>query len=510
MNSPMTKAILILVLGPLLIACSDGSDNKVDQGWSDSDLISLTVTEAMEALGSGELTSERYVEALITRIEANEPALNAFIYFDADSLRADAVAADAVRASGALVGPLHGLPIIIKDSIDVAGMFTTAGTPGLAGNMPAVSAPSVQRLVAAGAIIVGKANLHELSAGFTTNNAVTGATHNPYDLSRTAGGSSGGNAAALAARYAPAALGEDTAGSARIPCAFTGCVGFRPTTGRYPSAGVFPLAPSSDTVAPMARTVEDVALLDSILVGAPVAPFAAREVRGMRIGVPRRWFYDNLNPEVELAMSRTLRQLTDAGAVLVEADVPLIDENVLAGLSAFIGYEWADAVMNYLALGGSGITLEDIFYQITSPDVLAEFLSGAKHPVTPEIYQQMQEFRGDVQYYYMSYFATVGVEAIIYPTVAIPAPPLGNDFFVEVNGQELPIAVIGHNVNVMPFIGAPAINVGIGQTDAGLPMGMEIAGPIGADSQLLEIAAGIVEVVGPNVRPPPILPEPSH
>ena len=217
MTSPVTKTILIVVLGLLLVACNDGSNNRVEIRWIDSDLVSLTVNEAMEVLESGELTSERYVEALITQIEANEPALNAFIYFDADALRADAVAADAIRASGASVGPLHGLPIIIKDSFDVAGLPTTAGTPALATNVPGINGAVVQRLFDAGAILVGKANLHELSSGGTTNNAFTGATHNPYDLSRIPGGSSGGNAAALAARFAPSRSARTLAVRAVVP-----------------------------------------------------------------------------------------------------------------------------------------------------------------------------------------------------------------------------------------------------------------------------------------------------
>lgn len=512
MMSSMTKAILILVLGSLLIACNDGSDNRVDQGWSDSDLISLTVTEAMEVLESGELTSERYVEALITRIEANEPALNAFIYFDADSLRADAVAADAVRASGAPVGPLHGLPIIIKDSFDVAGLPTTAGTPALATNVPGINGAAVQRLFDAGAILVGKANLHELSSGLTTNNAFTGATHNPYDLTRIPGGSSGGNAAALAARFAPFALGEDTGGSGRSPCALTGCVGFRPTTGRYPTQGAVPLSPTMDTPAPMARSVADVALIDSVLAGVAYEPVEPRSVRGLRIGVPRALFYDNLDPTVVAALNRSLEQLTQSGAVLIEADIPLVNNNALLSFNAVAGWETGAAIINYLNLSGSPITIFDILEGIASPDVkyLWDQVASGVGP-TEEEYQQAMTYRAEMQQFYQSYFVEHGVEAIIYPTVPLPATPIGQDFFIELNGQQVPATdTIGRNSWITPLIGAPSISIGMGQSPAGLPLGLEVAGPIGADASLLAIAAGIDSVLSPSVRPPPILPEPSH
>src|SRR4029434_5472373 len=194
-------------------------------------------------------------------------------------------------------------------------MPTTAGTPALEGFIPASSAPVVQILTEAGAIVLGKTNLHELSAGYTTNNAFTGPTRNPYDTERVPGGSSGGNSAALAGRSAPLALGDDTTGSTRIPAALTGTTGFRPSTGRYSSAGVVPLASTLDTLGPMARNVRDLALVDAVITGDPIE-LETVSLQGLRIGVPWPHFHDLLDPVVEQAFLRALARLEHAGETL--------------------------------------------------------------------------------------------------------------------------------------------------------------------------------------------------
>ena len=188
-----------------------------------------------------------------------------------EQVRAAAAAADERRAGGGPLGPLHGVPLALKDNLDTADMPTTGGTPGLRGSRPARNAPVVQRLLDAGAIVFGKANLHELAYGITNNNAGFGAARNPYDRTRIPGGSSGGVGAAVGARIVPGGIGSDTGGSVRVPAALCGIVGFRPTTGRWPQAGIVPISHTRDTAGPMTRSVADCVLLDRVVTGATAA-----------------------------------------------------------------------------------------------------------------------------------------------------------------------------------------------------------------------------------------------
>ena len=213
------------------------------------DLTALTIGEAAAAMQRGEVTASAYTDALLARTAALA-ALNAFIHHDPAQVRAAARAVDEQRAKGAQLGALHGVPLALKDNLDTAGVITTAGTPGLRSNRPARNAPVVQRLLDAGAIVFGKASLHELAYGITNHNAAFGAVHTPYDPSRIPGGSSGGVAAAVGARMAPGGIGSDTGGSVRIPAALCGIVGFRPSTGRWSQAGIVPISHTRDTAGP--------------------------------------------------------------------------------------------------------------------------------------------------------------------------------------------------------------------------------------------------------------------
>src|SRR6476620_3683308 len=281
-------------------------------------LFELGVRGAANALRNGELTAEALAEALVARCAASP--LNTFISLEADHLRAAARAADQRRRRGERLGPLHGVPLALKDNINTADFPTTAGTPALAAHRPKRNAPIVQRLLDAGAIVFGKTNLQELAWGPTNNNAAFGPARNPYDPIRIPGGSSGGTGAAVAARLAPAGLGTDTGGSIRVPASLSGVVSLRPTTLRWPQAGIVPISHTRDTAGPMARCVADCALIDGIVTGGPTEVASARP-DGLRIGVPRGHFWEDLDDEVERILEPVLGQLRDAGAVLVEGDV---------------------------------------------------------------------------------------------------------------------------------------------------------------------------------------------
>ena len=250
----------------------------------------LGVREAAETLRAGDLTAEALAEALLARCAAAS-MLNAFISLEPDRVRAAARRADQHRQRGEPLGPLHGVPLVLKDNIDTAEYPTTAGTPGLASHRPKHNAPIVQQLLDAGAVVLGKANLQELAYGPTNNNAAFGPARNPYDPTRIPGGSSGGTAAAVAARLAPAGLGTDTAGSVRVPGSLCGVTSFRPSTLRWSQAGIVPISHTRDTAGPVARSVADCVLLDGVVMGG-TTELAPADLKGLRVGGAARLFLE--------------------------------------------------------------------------------------------------------------------------------------------------------------------------------------------------------------------------
>jgi indoleacetamide hydrolase len=460
----------------------------------------LTASEALAAMDFGLLTSADYVDALIERILAH-PEINAFIHLDTEGARAAAAEADALRAHGE-GGPLLGLPILLKDSINTADMPTTAGTPTLDGFIPASSAPVAQILTHAGAIVLGKTNLHELSLGYTTNNAFTGPTRNPYDTDRIPGGSSGGNGAALAARFAPLAIGEDTAGSIRVPAALTGTMGFRPSTGRYSAAGVVPLASTFDTLGPMARSVRDLALADAVITGGPIE-LETVSLQGLRIGVPRAHFHDLIDPAVEQAFAQALARLEHAGATLVAADLPGAGELSVQASTVIIIFEAPVVLAAYLDEHDTGVTLEQLVAMIASPDVRALFEIFLSGVVTEEQYLQVQnQLLPVLQQLYRDYFDNYDLDVMVYPSEPLPAPLIGQET-VMLNGMAVPVGdAFLHNAHYTPVIGAPTLTLPIGQGPRGLPLGgIDVAGMPGDDRRVLAIGDAISRLL-PRIRPP--------
>jgi Asp-tRNA(Asn)/Glu-tRNA(Gln) amidotransferase A subunit family amidase len=232
---------------------------------ADSSLVELSATAAVAGIRDGNIKAEDYARALLDRAQ-QLASLNAFRILDRETTLEAAHNADRQRASGAQLGMLHGLPIPVKDSVNTKALPTSNGTRALANFKPRDDAAVLKPLFAQGAILMGKTNLHELSFGWTSNNAVFGPVRNPYDPTRVPGGSSGGSGAAVAARMAPLAIGEDTNGSIRHPAANCGLTGFRPSFGRYPDDGIMPLTDKFDQVGPIARSVDDIVLFDNVLV----------------------------------------------------------------------------------------------------------------------------------------------------------------------------------------------------------------------------------------------------
>ena len=264
-------------------------------------------------------------------------------------------------------------------------MPTGGGTPALAKRVPADDAPIVKQLYAAGALLAGKANMHELAFGITSNNAFTGAARNPWDVSMVPGGSSGGSAAAVAARMVPASIGTDTGASVRLPAALCGVVGFRPSVGRYEGAGIIPISRTRDTAGPIARCVDDIALLDSVLSGdSTKTPTVS--LSDCRLGVPRRDFFQGAETAVAELMEDTLQSLRRAGVTLVEVEIEDLSElNAAVGFPVVL-YEFMRDLPRYLRESGYGLTTEDVAEAIASPDVAAivrsQFGSSAVSKIT--------------------------------------------------------------------------------------------------------------------------------
>ena len=461
----------------------------------------MTLVEAAAALGRGDLSAVDYAEALLARA-AQAQALNAFIHHDAEAVRAAARAADAARAAGKALGPLHGVPLALKDNLDTTDMPTTGGTPALREHRPKRNAPIVQKLLDAGALVFGKTNLHELAYGITNHNAAFGAARNPYDPSRIPGGSSGGVGVAVGARMVPGGIGSDTGGSVRVPAALCGIVGFRPTTGRWSQQGIVPISHTRDTAGPMARSVADCALLDAVVTGS--APGPAAGLKGLRLGVPRGHFWEGLDAETARLLEAVLVRLNDAGAVLVEgdiADVGRLDNE--AGFPIAL-YETVVDLDAYLGSHGSALRYRELVAQCASPDVAGLLQSLHGEGAVPEAgYRHALEvLRPQLQSAFRDHFARHDVAAIVFPATPLPAAPIGDDETVVLNGERVPtFPTFIRNSSPGSVAGIPGISVPAAMTAAGLPLGLELDGPAGSDARLLAIAAA-VEAALPKLPPP--------
>jgi indoleacetamide hydrolase len=502
MSGSITHLLLATVL-TLAPATAAFSQTKVP------DLDRLTVTQAAQLVRTGRVTAEALVRASLARIKSLSH-LNAVITLNEERAIAAAKAVDAARRQGKALGPLAGVPLVIKDNIHVAGLPNTAGTPGLKDFVPAKHAPVVAKLIAAGAIVVAKTNMHELAFGISGYNAAfnTGSelgTRNAYDRTRIAGGSSSGTGALVGARAVPGGLGTDTGGSVRIPCAVNGCAALRPTVGRYAQTGITPISHTRDTAGPMAQTVADLELLDRIISGRrSVAPANLRTVRlGLFHG-----FLKNADDETQAAFDKALDRARKAGVTIVEVDMPRLAElNGLVGFPLAL-YEAYDDVGAYLKQWGIGKTVEDITKTIASPDVKGTYeglvvprkLPGPNNTVVdakPGYDAAIKQHRPALIAHYKETFAKHKLDALVFPTVpkvAIPSNPDAsslNNFLLFIQNTDP-----GSNA------GLPGLTLPIGRGSAsGLPIGLELDGQGGSDARLLAIGMALEKLYG-RLDPP--------
>jgi Asp-tRNA(Asn)/Glu-tRNA(Gln) amidotransferase A subunit family amidase len=471
-----------------------------------AELQKLSAGEAVHRMARGELSAERYAGALLARCESLR-ALNSFIALEPEKVLQDARDCDLRRLAGAKTGPLFGLPIPIKDSVNTHDYPTTAGTPALRGFRPAQDAPAVKALRAAGALVLGKTNLHELSFGWTSNNHAFGAVHNPYNPKCIPGGSSGGTAAAVAARMAPLGVAEDTQGSIRVPAALCGICGFRPTTGRYSTRGCVPISPLFDQIGPHARTVSDLSLFDSV-VSKHRGLAAATPLQGVRLGVVRDYWFQGLDPEVERVTELALQRLKEAGAKIIETSMPGLQSLIELTTNAVQLHDVRTALARYLKKYATGLSLDDVL-RSASADIQETFrnyvMPGAPNFVSESTYVAARDSHlPALRRMYQDYFARTGVAAIVFPATMTAATPIGEDVSVNIQGRKVRFDIaIARNISPGSTAGIPGLVLPAGLTAAGLPVGMEFDAPAHADGSLLALGLSLERALG-SIPPPNI------
>lgn len=460
------------------------------------DLSSMSATQAITAMRSGDLKSEDYAAALLARARELQ-ALNAFISLNEQTVLESAREADRARAAGKAAGLLHGLPVAIKDSVDTRAYPTTNGTRALRSFRPAANAALAQRLFDQGAICLGKTNMTELSFGWTSNNGTFGAAHNPHSLGRIPGGSSGGSAAAVAARIAPMAVAADTLGSIRVPAAMCGIYGLRPTFGRYPGEGVFSLTSDKfDQAGPLARSVADLALFDAVQTRQPVAkPLAS--LKGVRLGVAP-FYHVDLDPEVQSATQDAYRRLREAGAVLVETEIPLDMQSAFDVAATVMLYETMPSISRFLSSQHTGLSFEQLFEQV-APGMQGFMKATALPPNRPteEAFRLALEQRAKVQAATARFFREQRIDALVYPAISAPPAPIGEESDVVIAGRKVSFfQAYGRNTALGPVASLASLVVPVGMSSEGLPVALEFSRLAGQDRQLLELGFALEKAVG--------------
>jgi Asp-tRNA(Asn)/Glu-tRNA(Gln) amidotransferase A subunit family amidase len=470
----------------------------------ESNLLGLSATAIVEHLRRGDLSAEDYAGQLLQQCEARK-SLNTMISLDPAQLLESARQADLRRRTGEKLGRLHGLALPVKDSINTRRLPTTSGTGALRGFFPKEDAPIIRQLAQQGGAVLGKTNLMEMSLGYTSNNKIFGAVHNPYDLTRIPGGSSGGSAAAVAARLAPLAIGEDTLGSIRVPASLCGVCGLRPTVGRYPSAGIMPITPRWDAPGPMARSVADLILFDAAMKDRD-APVGATALQGTRIALPPE-YQAGMDPEVERVFSAGMRALEKAGATLLRVALPepIRDERRL--VVAIQSFEIIANQMRYLQESGSALRFEELLAGM-SPVLQAryrsDFMAGGANTISEPARDELLARLALMRVAMRRFFADHRITALACAPTLSAAIRIGEDSETEIAGAKVPLyEVMARNGAHGSAVGMPCLVLPAGLTRAKLPVGIGFEMLPGQDEELLALGLTLEQVLGP-IPPPPI------
>jgi aspartyl-tRNA(Asn)/glutamyl-tRNA(Gln) amidotransferase subunit A len=469
---------------------------------SDRDVLDLPIAELAPMLRDRKVSPVEVTRAALDRIAAVDGRLKSFITVTADLAMAAARGAESDIVAGRWRGPLHGVPIGLKDLFDTAGVVTTNGSRIFRDHVPAADSVVTAKLKAAGAVIVGKNNMHEFAFGSTSNNAHFGTCRNAWNPDHIPGGSSGGSGAAVAARLCYMSMGSDTGGSIRSPACLNGLVGHKPTYGLVSRRGVFPLSWSLDHAGPLARTVRDAALtLQAIAGHDPGDPSSAAVaipdyvaaldggVRGLRVGVPKEYFFQRSSEEVEQVVRTAVRALEGLGAKIVEVSLPHVDLAATAGMT-IIAVEAADAHRRWLRARP-----DDYGAEIRPRLQMGALFTGEEYSRAQRIRALMQkEFRE----------ATTAADVLVMPNNPVPAPRVGEST-IRVRGRDVwvmalqPSLTIPHNLT-----GAPALTVPCGFGASGLPIGLQIVGRPFEDATVLRVGHAYEQATDWHRRRPSI------
>ena len=460
------------------------------------ELTNLTLQEAAALVREKKVSPIELTWACLARIEALNPVLNAFITVTADAALAQARQAESEVQRGAWRGPLHGMPIALKDLFDTAGVRTTAASALFKDRIPQNDADVVRRLRDAGAVLLGKLNMHEFAYGSTSASSYFGRVSNPWNLEHITGGSSGGSAAAVAAGLCYGALGSDTGGSIREPAAYCGIVGLKPTYGRVSTRGVIPLSWSADHIGPMTRSVADAAVMLQAIAGydanevssfdKPVEDYTAaidQNISSIRVGVPRDLFYAGLDSEIKEAIESALAILAKLGADVREVAIELSPDRTVVRSEAY-------------AYHSENVAKHPELYQ---PDTLGKIRLGAE--ISAETYikarHQVEQLRHGVSKIF------VATDVLVTPTTPVP-PPRASELPTKFEDILSLDTLLLRNTRPFNLLGLPTISIPCGFSKAGLPIGLQLSGAPWGESALLRLAQAYQQATSWHTRRPKV------
>ena len=471
---------------------------------NNTDLACATIEEIGKLFRKRKLSPVELSKLMLSRIEQINPKINAYL-----NVTAELALAQAKKAESELLaplgrkghrdrGPLHGIPISLKDNINTKGIRTTAGSKILKDFIPQHDARVVVLLKEAGAVILGKTNMHEFAYGVTSNNPHYGPVRNPWDPARVPGGSSGGSAAAVAAGLCYGSIGTDTGGSIRIPASLCGVTGLKPSGGRISCEGIIPLSPAFDCAGPLGRTVGDVAILTGALYSRvdrepnmTRASTLRADARKFCLGIPRQLFFDAVSPEVRNAFDRALPDLCRGAVTAKDISIPLLDETEVAGNHI----AWTEAALYHQQQGYFPARSADY-----GDDVRSRLEMGCKLPAVD--YLRALEIQKQFFQQLHLALAEADVDAIVFPSTAIEAPLLTQET-IRIGAHEHPARalLLRHN-RPANLAGVPAVSVPWGFTRSGLPIGLQIMAGVSSEPILLRIARILERSRPQNFRPP--------
>jgi aspartyl-tRNA(Asn)/glutamyl-tRNA(Gln) amidotransferase subunit A len=460
----------------------------------------MSLASVARAIAERKVSSREVTRSCLQRIAEWQPRLNAFMTIEEEAALAAADAADAALAKGDSRGVLHGVPLAHKDMYYEAGKVVTCGSRIRRDFVAKTTATALQRLKDAGTVRLGSLQMVEFAYGPTGHNVHYGAVHNPWNVEHITGGSSSGSGSAVAARLTFAALGSDTGGSIRMPAHFCGVTGLKTTVGRVSRAGAMPLSQSLDTVGPLAQTVEDCALLLSVMAGAdpedptastlPVPDYLAAtkgSIKGLKIGVPTAFYVDDLDAEVARVLDETIAVLKKQGAEIVQVELP--DQRQLTAACQLVLAAEAAAFHKRWMIERP---------QDYGPQVLMRLQNGLAIPAVS--YLEAMRWRGPALAAYLA--AVSGTDAVLAPVAPVPAPTIAESDVGNSDGAEAVIQRLTRFTRPVNYLGLPSLSIPTGFTRNGLPVGMQLIGRAFDEATLLQIGAAFQRATDFHSRVP--------